>query len=118
MNERDRLFLKHILDAIADIETFTAEGRAGFMADRKTQSAVVRQLEIIGEAVKNLSATLTASESAVPWRQIAGTRDRLIHAYFNVDLDAVWSMIEQDLPALKSHTRRILEGMQGPTAPS
>jgi len=50
------------------------------MADRKTQSAVVRQLEIMGEAVKNLSATLTASESAVPWRQIAGTRDRLIHA--------------------------------------
>jgi uncharacterized protein with HEPN domain len=80
MNERDRLFLKHILDAISDIESFTADGRVGFMADRKTQSAVVRQLEIMGEAVKNLSATLTASESAVPWRQIAGTRDRLIHA--------------------------------------
>jgi uncharacterized protein with HEPN domain len=101
MNERDRLFLKHILDAIADIETFTADGHVGFVTDRKTQSAVVRQLEIIGEAVKNLSSTLTARESAVPWRQIAGTRDRLIHAYFSVDLDAVWAMIEQDLPALK-----------------
>lgn len=52
------------------------------MADRKTQSAVMRQLEIIGEAVKNLSAVLTSRESAAPWRQIAGTRDRLIHAYF------------------------------------
>jgi len=114
MNERDRLFLKHILDAISDIESFTADGRVGFMADRKTQSAVVRQLEIMGEAVKNLSATLTASESAVPWRQIAGTRDRLIHAYFRVDLDAVWSMIEQDLPALNAHARRILEGLDRP----
>lgn len=117
MNERDRLFLKHILDAIADIESFTAEGRSGFMADRKTQSAVVRQLEIIGEAVKNLSAALTGREDAVPWRQIAGTRDRLIHAYFSVDLDAVWSMIEQDLPTLKAHARRILESVPGPTAP-
>ena len=70
------------------------------MADRKTQSAVVRQLEIIGEAVKNLSKALTTSETGVPWRQIAGTRDRLIHAYFSVDLDAVWSMVVQDLPEL------------------
>jgi uncharacterized protein with HEPN domain len=66
MNERDRLFLKHILDAIADIESFTAEGRHGFMADRKTQSAVVRPLAIIGEAVKNLSPELTANVPAVP----------------------------------------------------
>ena len=118
MNERDRLFLKHILDAIADIESFTAEGRHGFMADRKTQSAVVRQLEIMGEAVKKLSAALTARESAVPWRQIAGTRDRLIHAYFSVDLDAVWAMIEQDLPALKVQARRIFAAMPGPGPPA
>jgi len=57
---------------------------------------------------------LTARESAVPWRQIAGTRDRLIHAYFSVDHDAVWSMIEQDLPALKAHARRIFSGMPDP----
>lgn len=78
------------------------------MADRKTQSAVVRQLEIIGEAVKNLSTALTQSEPGIPWRQIAGTRDRLIHAYFSVDLDAVWSMVEQDLPALRLQVERIL----------
>ena len=79
------------------------------MADRKTQSAVVRQLEIIGEAVKNLSITLTEGEATVPWRQIAGTRDRLIHAYFSVDLDAVWSMIEQNLPTLRTKVRQLLE---------
>jgi uncharacterized protein with HEPN domain len=108
MNERDRLFLGHVLEAIAAIEDFTAEGRGFFMADLKTQSAVVRQIEIIGEAVKNLSAELVASEAEVPWRQIAGTRDRLIHAYFKVDLDAVWAMVEQDLPSLKAIARRML----------
>jgi len=108
MTERDRLFLGHVLDAIAAITSFTAEGRSYFMSDLKTQSAVVRQIEIIGEAVKNLSAELVASETAVPWRLIAGTRDRLIHGFFKVDLDAVWSMIEHDLPSLRDNTRRIL----------
>ncbi len=107
MNERDRLFLGHILEAIADIESFVVEGRASFMADRRTQSAVIRQLEIIGEAVKNLSAELTTCETGVPWRQIAGTRDRLIHAYFRVDLEAVWVMVEQDLPSLRASVQRI-----------
>ena len=74
MKERDRLFLNHILSAVAEIGSFTTAGQVGFMADRKTQSAVVRQLEIIGEAVKNLSKELTDSETSVPWRQIAGTR--------------------------------------------
>lgn len=113
MNERDGLFLLHVLEAIDNIESFTADGRRGFVSDRKTQSAVVRQLEIIGEAVKNLSAALTGQEVTVPWRLIAGTRDRLIHAYFNVDLDAVWSMVEQDLPALRTNVRRILGNSPG-----
>lgn len=109
MIERDVLFLKHILTAIADIENFTTDGRNEFVADRKTQSAVIRQLEIIGEAVKNLSAQLTATETAIPWRQIAGARDRLIHVYFSVDLDAVWSMIEQDLPTLRVQVKKLVE---------
>ena len=108
MKERDRLFLNHILSAVAEIESFTTAGQVGFMADRKTQSAVIRQLEIVGEAVKNLSKDLTDIETSVPWRQIAGTRDRLIHAYFNVDLDAVWSMIEQDLPELRASVQRMV----------
>jgi uncharacterized protein with HEPN domain len=107
---RDKLFLEHVLSAIDEISSFTAEGQRSFMLDRKTQSAVIRQLEIIGEAVKNLSSELTVREAAVPWRQIAGTRDRLIHAYFKVDLDSVWAMVEQDLPTLRDEVRRILAG--------
>lgn len=114
LNDRDVLFLKHVLGAATDIGSFTSEGRAAFMADRKTQSAVIRQLEIIGEAVKPLSPALTLSEPAIPWRQIAGARDRLIHAYFSVDLDAVWSMVEQDLPALRANVQRILESARQP----
>ena len=108
MNERDRLFLQHMLAAIDDIALFTHGGKAEFLVDRKTQSAVVRQLEIIGEAVKNLSPALTAGEPSVPWRLIAGTRDRLIHAYFSVNLDAVWAMVEQDLPPLRLEVQRML----------
>lgn len=108
MIDRDRLYLGHILDAIAAVESFTADGRAYFLADQKTQSAVIRQLEIIGEAVKKLSGELLQRETNVPWRDIAGTRDYLIHAYFKVDLDAVWSMVEQDLPVLRANVQRIL----------
>ena len=71
MKERDKLFLGHVLSAIDSISSFTVEGQSAFMADPKTQSAVIRQLEIIGEAVKNLSTDLTTGESTIPWRQIA-----------------------------------------------
>jgi len=72
MNQRDRLFLGHILEAIAAIESFTTDGRAYFIADLKTQSAVVRQIEVIGEAVKDLSADLVANEASVPWQLMRG----------------------------------------------
>ena len=94
MTERDRLFLEHILAAITDIEAFTTEGRVGFMADRKTQSAVVRQLEIVGEAVKNLSPAITASETAVPWRLIAGAPVRAV-AHESAAGDRVTSLVER-----------------------
>lgn len=73
MADRDCLYLGHVVEAITAIETFTIEGRDAFFADPKTQSAVIRQLEIIGEAVKRLSPELTAANAQVPWRQIAGT---------------------------------------------
>ena len=111
MNPRDALFLRHVIAAAQDIQAFTADGRDAFLADRKTQSAVIRQFEIIGEAVKNLSPELTRSEPAVPWRQIAGARDRLIHAYFRVDIDAVWAMVESDLPALQASVQRLLDSL-------
>lgn len=79
-----------------------------FVEDSKTQDAVVRNLEIIGEAVKNLSRELRAKHADVPWRNIAGIRDRLIHAYFGVNLDIVWRVVTKELPAVASRIAEIL----------
>ena len=75
--------------------------------DEMVQSAVIRQLEIVGEAVRNLSDELKTREAAVPWRDIAGTRDKLIHGYFNVKLDVVWNVVVRELPSLSQHIQRI-----------
>lgn len=104
----DRIYLGHIRDAIRDIEEYSAVGRDGFMADRMRQDAVLRKFEIIGEAVKQLSATTKQRHPDVPWKQIAGMRDRLIHNYFGVDLGLVWNLTERELRALKSAVGALL----------
>jgi len=73
--------------------------KAEFLADLKTQSAVLHQLLIIGEAVKRLSPEFRGAHPEVPWKLIAGTRDKLIHFYEGVDLDEVWKMVTADLPS-------------------
>lgn len=108
MIERDLLFLEHIRDAIERIERFTSEGRTAFMGDDKTQSAVMRQLEIIGEATKRLSEEFRRVHPDLPWREMAATRDRLVHGYFTVKLDIVWNVIEKDLPHVKRHVGALL----------
>lgn len=109
MTDRDRLYLQHILDAIDRIGRFTGDGRDAFMADEKTQSAVMRQLEIIGDASKRLSDPLKQSAAELPWREMAATRDRLIHGYFTVRLDIVWNVVEQDLAPLRDRIAGLLK---------
>lgn len=96
-----RAYLLHALDAIAAILDYTQDGRDAFFADRKTQDAVIRNITILGQAVKGLSAETRAHDESIPWRQIAGMRDKLIHEYFGVDLALVWDVIEHELPALR-----------------
>ena len=108
MNDRDELYIVHIAEAIERIRRFTNPGRAAFMADDMIQSAVVRQIEIIGEAARNLSSELKSDEHSVPWRMIIGTRDRLIHGYSEVNLEAVWTIVERDLAQLDREVKRIL----------
>ena len=98
----DRLYLIHILECIGKIEEYTAEGRAHFMNSTLLQDAVIRNLEIIGEAVKHLSGTVKEKPPAIPWKQIAGLRDLLIHHYMGVNLEEVWNIVENDIPALKT----------------
>jgi uncharacterized protein with HEPN domain len=97
----ERVYLLHAIEAINAILGYTVDGRDSFFADRKTQDAVIRNIEIIGQAVKGVSDDTRRLEPDVPWRQIAGMRDKLIHEYFGVDLNLVWDVVERDLPEVR-----------------
>lgn len=102
MGDRDEsLYLADIRDAIARVLSYTTAGRGAFFADPMMQDAVARNLEIMGQAVKGLSQATRDAHPEIPWKKIAGTRDRVIHGYFRVDLDIVWEIVERELPALQ-----------------
>ena len=107
----DRIYLLHVRDAIQYILEYTATGKEGFFADRKTQDAVVRNLEIIGEATKRVSTSLKDAHPDISWKPIAGMRDKLIHDYFGINLQLVWDVVERDLPALKLKVTQLLEAL-------
>lgn len=106
----DQLYLKHILDAIEKIESYIVVGREAFMDQSHWHDAVIRQLEIIGEATKSLSEGLRSQHSDIPWRRIAGLRDVLIHNYMGVDLEAVWEVTQRDVSGLRDRVKAILAG--------
>jgi uncharacterized protein with HEPN domain len=102
MPRDSRVHLEDILGAIGKIKKYTKGlSKQGFAADDKTLDAVVRNLEVIGEAVKRLPADLRAREPGAEWQKIAGLRDILIHQYFGIDTDILWDIIQNKLPALE-----------------
>jgi len=110
MKKNNEVYLKHILDAISRIEEYTEGVKyEKFIKNNLIQSATIREIEIIGEAVKRLSEDFKKKYSEIPWKKIAGMRDKLIHDYFGVDIDAVWKTIKRDIPKLKSDIENILK---------
>ena len=104
------LYLKDILVAIESIEDFIAGMDLDtFQIDDKTTSAVMRKLEIIGEAVKQIPDEIRQNYSQVPWKEMAGMRDKLIHFYFGVDYHLVWKTITERLPQVKQEIQRVLQ---------
>ena len=107
--ERDeRLYFADMRDAIDRILTYTAGGREVFFADPMIQDAVVRNIEIIGEAARTITEATRGAHPEIPWRKIVGTRDRVIHGYFRVDLDIVWEVVATELPVLRQQVSALL----------
>ncbi|MGC8832348.1 MAG: DUF86 domain-containing protein, partial [Thermoproteota archaeon] len=103
-----------ILDAISNIERFVKDvSREDFFGNVEKQYAVLRGLEIIGEATKNLSRELKRKHPEVPWKEIAGMRDKLVHQYFGVNLGLVWETIQGRLPELREQVVNILKKLEG-----
>ena len=100
--EKDKVYVRHILDSISIIEGFIAGITYEKFAENKLlQNGVIRELEVSGEASKKLSDEFKESLPGIEWKSIAGMRDKLIHDYFSVDLEAVWKTATSDLPPLK-----------------
>lgn len=106
----DRLYARHILDAIGRIEAYLRDvDQDHFQATPVVQDAVIRQLEIIGEAAKRLSSGFKEGAREVPWRKVAGMRDKLTHDYMGVDIDAVWRTAKEDIQPLRRSIERQIE---------
>lgn len=82
-----------------------------FCREEKTCDAVIRCIEVIGEAVKNIPDAIRNQYPLIPWREIAGMRDKIIHAYFAVDFETVWLVVKEEIPRLKPHIKQVLEDL-------
>lgn len=114
MKKRDsRDYLHDILESVDDVESFV-EGMSfeEFVKDRKTKNAVLRSIEVIGEASRQLPVALREKYPEVPWKEIIGMRDKLIHGYSGIDFETVWKATKEDVPSLKKLIQKILGDLE------
>src|SRR3989344_8840596 len=108
MKKNPNFYLSHIVEAIKKINKYTKGLRKEeFLEKDIVQDAVVRNIEIIGEAVKNLPREFKEKHKDPPWKDIAGMRDRIVHFYFGIDLQLVWNTIKDDIPELEKRIRKL-----------
>ena len=110
MSKRGNIeFLSDIKEAVKRIELYIKKmNYEGFLEDTRTQDAVVRNLEIKGEATKNISNGFKGKNPQIPWKKLAGVRDRLIHHYFGINYDIVWVIVKEELPEITSQIEKHL----------
>jgi uncharacterized protein with HEPN domain len=104
----DRLYLGHLLEAIERILLYGQDGEERFRTDVRTQDAIIRNLQVLGEAAKKVSAETRNAHPEIPWKDIAGMRDRVVHGYFGVSLDIVWDVVVNHIPPLREKIRQAL----------
>ena len=105
----DRRRLLDIAEAIERIEKYASKGREAFEDDELIQNWILHHLQVIGEAARAISDELKNEHNEMPWQQIVGMRHILVHRYFEVDTDLIWSVVEDDVPALKQQIELILK---------
>ena len=106
--EADRVLLAHMRDCLDRIREYTNAERARFDASRLVQDAVIRNLQTLAESSQRLSSEIKGTEPQIPWRELAGFRNVIVHGYLGVDLGAVWLVVEQDLPTLTEAVNRMV----------
>jgi uncharacterized protein with HEPN domain len=110
MKRDDTVYLHHILDAISLIEEYTkGMSENEFLANSMAHDAVVRQIEIIGEAARNISDEFREKHSKLPWGKMTGIRNKIIHEYFNINYSIVWDTVREDLPGLQKSIKKIMK---------
>ena len=107
--EADQALIDHMRECLSLITEFTGAERAHFDGSRLVQDAVIRNLQTMTESSQRLSELIKATEPEVPWRKLAGFRNILVHGYLGIDLAAVWSVVEQDLPGLSAALDRMAQ---------
>ena len=113
MREEFLDYIEDIIEAMADAVNFVKDMEyAVFVKDKKTVYAVIRAVEIIGEAAKKMPASVRDRYPQIPWKDMAGMRDKVIHEYFGVDLKRVWSTVKTDIPTLKPLFEKILKDFE------
>lgn len=114
MKKDSEIFLGHILESIKKIEEFTmGVSKEKFLRDIKLQDAVIRRIEIIGEAAKNIPQNFREKHPYIEWAEMAKTRDKLIHGYFGVDIELTWNIIQTDIPLLKRKIEKVISKING-----
>jgi len=113
MKKDPKVFIEHILECINLIKDYTKDTeKEKFLVSKQLQDAVIRRIEIIGEAVKNVPQAIKDKNTSIPWKRIASMRDILVHEYFGVDIKRVWKTVKEDILNLKPLFEKILKDFQ------
>ena len=108
----DRIYLRHILECIGFIQSYTTGGRAEFFNDRKTQKATFRELQELAESTQRLSSPIKDTQPDIPWSDIAGFRNVLVHDYLGLNISRIWDIVERDLATLQTAIEAMMRELE------